>query len=800
MRPNLFATAVRTVAVALVALSSFGCSKSTISKLVPNQRPVVRLTNAPVNQNEDPSFYAYRLNWIGFDSDGRVAYYTYAIDPPSPAEVAAGQDTVWTRTVKNEEIVFFRATDPIVRGSSVRDTAQAFHIFVLKAWDDAGAASEPISRAFFSYTVAPFLQITSPLPSRLLVAHATPAVRINWTGTDPDGQFTQKPVKYKYKLITATDPVPIDVAIGDPDSLRRYYAPTFAGWDSTSAETTFVQFTNLTPDATYLFVVVAFDEAGAYSPIFTLDSNMLLFDVGFAATLGPRFFLFNEFFNYRYPSGGYILQPQVFIEVPAGRPITYVWFAEAPSGSIIRYYRWVVDLADLTDETPRTDERTDIYHWSAKSPLTNFATLPPFPGGASHELKIETEDNNGLKSLAVLQFTPVQPTLARSLLVVDDTRLEVDKIGPNGCPNAYGAAWPSRTELDTFFFARGNVPWRCKPVGTVSPPGVLAGYDFDTLGTRQGFEVVTNGAKLSKLGQYQHVVWLVDGLSAFAGTNGEGGTHPTNPITALRYMSGPGQASTVATYTSFGGKLWAAGGGCGYASMIPWNATGSRANDNLYGTVFSNSAGELVPGRFMYDVAHWQFEMVCARGFQNISRSDRAVGGWAGAPDYSHLPIAFNPKSPATDPLPPGRTSNNFYTSVFPIEYISDLTSITEDVNPDPEIVEEQSVMDTLFKVTGSNIKIVGIPGQPGTAACMTYYHGTQGGPMIFTGFEFWNYRRSQCVQLVDFVLQDIWGLTRNTAISRTPSFAAASASPRNVLTPAQRSVNRLLPIGRARE
>ena len=68
--------------------------------------------------------------------------------------------------------------------------------------------------------------------------------------------------------------------------------------------------------------------------------------------------------------------------------------------------------------------------------------------------------------------------------------------------------WPTAAELDTFLFARGGVPWRSYPAGTLSPPGIFSGYEFDTIGTRG---ISADGVvPLSLLGQYRHIVWYTD--------------------------------------------------------------------------------------------------------------------------------------------------------------------------------------------------------------------------------------------------------------------------------------------------
>src|SRR5262249_29788393 len=146
----------------LVVLAS--CSHKAPGVLNPNQRPSVTLTAAPAARDSAaPYFYAFRMNWSGYDPDGRVDHFDYCIDPTS-------RDSVWIRTTKNEQVVFFRAThpDPVHTGSL--PTASDPHVFVIRAVDDHGALSRPVFRAFFSYTVAPTVEILDPPPSGLLGA------------------------------------------------------------------------------------------------------------------------------------------------------------------------------------------------------------------------------------------------------------------------------------------------------------------------------------------------------------------------------------------------------------------------------------------------------------------------------------------------------------------------------------------------------------------------------------------------------------------------------------------------------
>jgi len=793
----------------LVVVASLGCEKAGVKFFVPNQRPTVELTAAPVS-TADTAWYAYKMNWSGQDADGRVERFEYAIDPPTTPDA----ETLWVSTTKNEQQLFFKASNAYFdprRGWRSND----FHTFVVRAVDDAGAVSAPKSRAFYSYTIAPVVSIVNPLPNKFISRLVTPAVRVNWQGRDDDGVFTQKPVKYKYRLFRVGDTeYDFQKAQLFPDSLRLFYAArNFAGWDSVSGDTTFVQYTQLTPNAPHLFVVIGIDEAGAYSPEFSLETNMLKFTPGFAGTLGPVFTVFNEFFFYQYQSGGVSIDPLVWIklEVPSGQPVTFNWVAAPPEGATIEWYRWKLD-GDITDESPRSDEVTDWYRWSRKNNLTTSCTIGPFAGGEEHFLYLMAQDNNGLPSLAVVNFKVITPSFERDLLIVDDTRLLPDQYNTGSAvPRTYGnTLWPAAAELDTFLYAKGGFPWR-GPHGVTgalppSKPGVFAGYAYDTLGTRRGFELASAGAPLSLLGRYRHVLWLTDITGA---TTTYGPEALIDPISTLRWMSAPGRANTLATYIYAGGKVWLAGGTGLTSATLPYNATGSRNNDNIYGPghqIFSATTGELVPGRLAWDAARWQSEFATSKPATLPRRSTAAIGGWTNpgwrfagtltAPDYTKLPASLRRRALALgDSLPPTRTgfSASFYsTAVNPaVEYLTQENFILEDIDPSPLVENQQSVLDTLFELQGGNLATIQTGQRP---VAMTYYHGVLAPQFVVSGFDLWTWSRQDIVRVTDFVLQDIWKLNKTVP-------APAGLKPAASLTqPAPQTSRRgnALPTGRS--
>lgn len=730
----------------LASLAAAGCGKSLYTGMLPpNQRPSLELTQAPSSATQ-PYFYAYEMRWAGFDMDGTVAFYEYAIDPPTSVDA----ETAWVKTTKNRETFEFRS-DIVDTVGAV--TAHAFHRFVVRAVDDAGDRSAPKSCAFNSFTIAPTVQIVSPFPNHLNTPQMGPAFRVTWVGTDPDGRMTKKPVKYKYKVF-AQDNLEFDwlQILLNPDSLRAYYAPGFATWDSTSAETTWADLKQLQPNRPYAFVVVAFDEVGAFSPVLNFDTSMLYFGVTLTGTLGPTMAIWSDAFYYKYPGGSFSLDEATFVpaEVAADTPLEFRWSGTTTYGAYVSGFRWRLD-GDIGDETPRTNETTDAFHWSQWSPYTQSCTLPPMSPSVgqfseTHYLYVQAKDNEDMLSMAVVKLTAVRPSFSRELLVVDDTRLTPDKLTtttPRVTDRPRGQ-WPMAAELDTFFFARGGVQWKDYPAGTMSPVGVFAGYGYDTIATR-----FTRGGllSLSDLGRYRHIIWYVDNTSA---TYLSPPDYPTTPMPALHAMSTPGKTNALSVWMRQGGKLWMFGGGCALALQLDWERAGSD------GTTFSAADGELGAGRLMFDGAHWQSEISTGSAGQ-ARRIEHSPRNWPGAPSFARLPAQLYEKRTDTDPMSvyaPTRTiPSEFYRTTYRAEAISAPNTVVEDLGGDPDVPRYEPVLDTLYTTIGG---LLGT-GKP----VMTYYHGRETSPNVFSGFPIWYFRREQVIALVDWVLQDAWGLPR---------------------------------------
>jgi len=123
----------------------------------------------------------------------------------------------------------------------------------------------------------------------------------------------------------------------------------------------------------------------------------------------PALTLFNSDFRYSYREGSYTSDPASWIrlDIVAGESFSVNWTARTPGSSRVSFYRWTLDIEDLTDNTPRLDEATDVTHWSQPSLSTTTATAGPFAAGEQHFLYVEVSDTRGVKSLATLLLTVV---------------------------------------------------------------------------------------------------------------------------------------------------------------------------------------------------------------------------------------------------------------------------------------------------------------------------------------------------------------------------------------------------------
>jgi hypothetical protein len=736
--------------VCFLAIASVapGCGHRMQPTALLNRPPEIRLDPAPDVPVATAEGFSHRVAWSATDPDGRVDHYLVAANP----ERTDGPTSDWARTEDRSRVISSRRIEPGTLRHSDR-VDREFELVGVRAVDDRGAVSEPAWRAFFGDNVAPTVRIVSPPPNpSLMETPVPPTFRVTWSGSDPDAK-KQRPLLYKYKALSSdSSDFPLAYVGWDPDSLRRLYAPAFTGWDSVPGESTGVWLRDLRPGRRYLVAVTALDARGAYDPVFRLDKNLLLVSV--LQPRPPRFAIFDDFTDPHepYTSGGSpIDEPALRFTLPGPGPVTIHWIARSGYGSEVDS----VSVRTMID--PHGSVAPTWSVWGAEVGEVGVGPFPHDPSTAHHQLYLEARDIYGLSKLDSVELEIVSPTFTHELLIVDDTRLAPDQRVP-GARDSVAAPiglWPSASELDTFLYARGGVPWRMRPMGTASPRGIFVGYSFDTIGTIP----FNPPPSLAFLGRYKHVIWIVDSPSSFVKDYSS-----TSSATALRFMSYPGHLNTLAGYVEQGGNLWVLGGGVANATLAAWN---NPLND-VGGRVYSSSGQhpDLVSPRFMTDQAEWRSELRVL-GTSPVAINRSIPVGRKGTEMYARLPSALELRSPATDPVPPLRTATSFYAPARGLEVLTAPNHIDDPKNPSPRHQADAQALDTLYVARSSEIPTRSVTADDaGLNPCMTYYHGPEHGSVIFSGFDLWSFKREQCVQLVDAVLQDLWGLSKSQPVA----------------------------------
>ena len=736
---------------ALLALSLSCSQPAPVNVAVPNVRPTIDLSTSP--QPGDSVFYVEKFTWFSYDSDGQVVSFRYAIDPPLVG------DTAWVALKDHELTLKFRSAIP--GGSGPTGIAGTdYHVFAIEAVDNLGLPSAPASVAFTSYTIAPTARLLFPSPSRLTTASTQTSVLLQWTGLDPDGVGDKRPQKYKF---TFAEQGVIQAALGlgsvapSPSDLQTFFsrdAPGFASWDSVGADTTSKQFNALTPGTIYYFAVLAFDEAGAYDPRFDLDRNVLRFRPQ-SERQGPRLTVTNDLIS--ASSSSVDLSPSriVHVSIPSGEVVRFDWSAVAATGGVVVGYRWVLDPpdGDITDETPR-DNDNQTYRWSSWAVAERSVIVGPFNGNESHFLYVEARDNSGAMSLVQIEIDVVE-RITGSLLVIDDYQGPPDMdYGPSSQYSfqPYGN-FPTEAVLDTLFYAVGGKPYQHRPAGTLSLPGVFAGFDYDTLDYR--FRK-SQGIPVDLLFRYQAVVIY---------TSTKDATTAGSVLDALRFAIWRQTPNPLAAYVSHGGKLWLFGDGVIYALML-------KPGDQVFGLPKISQ-----PGQFPYD--YMKLRVQYGIGGGGASPPDYMIGATPYLPGYATPGRPWPPDSLRTynrfcdDPrVGPASNRNvtrwqglpclditkefNNWPSGFPSGvkntlFVAIPNSIIQVI--DPRTNKTGSALDTLYLWHAVNYIGGARTTNPDGKPVMCAYEGLDSGPIVWTGMPLWFMDRTELQRLAKVVL-----------------------------------------------
>jgi hypothetical protein len=523
-----------------------GCSTSgKDGDLLENQPPHVWLASAPPEGTT--SLYSIHLYWGGWDPDGRIAYYEYAITDNEGRMVSPDvPDDMWRKVYGNDSTFVFSA-DQLADSSATEAAAeyQRAHSFFVRAVDEQGLASrEPAYRSFTARTLAPEIDIEVPTQHFFFASEVPPITTFRWNATDYVGDrfVTQDPESVQWALVSTRDfdssyPNTIAYLRKDPDILAQYgrtpeeadaecepwiyyRQPGDSGHFWTSSPIDFGQ---------YIYAMRAKDEAGAVTAVLAEAHNVRRLKVK-QRDAGPNVTLTNEYM------GGLTLATcnpvPAILDVPEGVPLKFSWTAEADHyGGLVAGYRYGWDIADLTDPEQWEIDITPfssigIYQASAPSNTFYFG---------SHRFTLEVVDNSGYCTRVEVKVNVVPFTMGRDLLLVDD--YSVDE-------NTYDAGWgnfrgrgvqPNDEEHDDFWL------YVLQDVQTFNPATDV----IELTGT--------SVVPLTLLANYKSIVWSVYGnrahqagfpllyqFIAFRPKEGGGGTGKRIPNVIALFMAAGG--------------------------------------------------------------------------------------------------------------------------------------------------------------------------------------------------------------------------------------------------------------------
>jgi hypothetical protein len=538
---------VPVLSVALVAAIFAGCAKDKGTGPKPvEQAPETELTYAPLQG--DTAGFRVHLFWNGYDRDGEVTRFRYAID----SDTLETDHTKWKSTgAKDTTLILL--VDPVkeIRG----------HVFWVAAEDNDGRIDPTPAKRFFSTkTIPPFSNILrGPSAFNSVIG---PNFTFEWEGTDPDGGETggRAPCdsfEYLLLLIGAINdpntppthkPLPayniqqnfylnlINASVGD-----TLASPYYGDWRWIGIHANRLRVRNATPGE-YVFGLRAVDLAGAREKNLALGRNIRHFTVS-NANPGPILTISACVLTTPLPSAtGPVDFPRKEIQIFEGETICFGWVASADAygGSIVGFTYALDDTASF----PAVDVRS-----------TGVTYRPQELSVGLHFLFVRVFDDGGLFTNAVIPFRIVHPTFKDppsaanppQYIYVDDSNAP----GVNNVNRFFN--YPSDAEDDEW--------WRVNILTPLSLQYGMGRRDWDTVtqGTADG-----GGSRIqplpADLAPYRVVIWNVDFNNQSA-----------NPTALFQTLVG-GAYSDLGGYLRAGGTLLLSGFSIATNIVTPTNA------------------------------------------------------------------------------------------------------------------------------------------------------------------------------------------------------------------------------------
>jgi hypothetical protein len=577
---------------ALVAVVFAGCGKDNGAGPTPvRQSPETELTYAPLQG--DTSTYRVRIFWNGYDRDGEVVRFRYAID----------DDTLETdlsrwKVTTSKDTTLLLLVDPVkeIRG----------HVFWVSAEDNEGRIDPTPAKRFFSTR-------TTPPSSRILRGPSAfnpiigPNFTFEWEGTDPDGGETggRAPCdSFEYLLLLIG-------AVNDPNTPPTHqplppYNQTFyvnlinasvndslasdkhGDWKWIPISGNRLRVRNATPGE-YIFALRAVDVAGAREKDIAFIRTIRHFTVT-TRNPGPTLTIGASVLTVPLPPAvGPIDFARREIQIFEGELISFAWQADADAygGTIVGYTFALDDTASF----PAVDLRN-----------TGVTYRPQDLPVGLHFLFVRAFDDGGLYTNAVIPFRIVHPTFKDppsasnppQYLYVDDALSATNTV-------SRFLSYPSDVEEDEW--------WRINVLTPLSLQYGMGRRDWDTF-NRGAVDAGNPGSRLppkpSDLAPYRVIIWNVDGNNS-----------PTNPTGLFQTLVG-GAYSELGGYLRSGGTLLLTGFSVATSIVSPSTVLTQNVSR---GICFA-----FAPGTVGYNLSFFPRSMMGVNGARSTAEGLRSQG------------------------------------------------------------------------------------------------------------------------------------------------------------------------------
>lgn len=411
MRKQEFSRTVRSViGLALAGLTGLGlvsCGNKTDNK-VANHRPSVRLTGGPAEG--DSVTYTTEFLWTGWDDDGIIDHYQYAIDVPDDLidEIDNPNPTgiAWIDTTTFRASFLFTTT---VQDSSLGIPIEQFrgdHTFYVRAIDNEQAVSDADYLTFTARTVTPKTIFTIPKQvSGVDVLAVGRQFNCAWTTVDPDNPDpARKAAYYEWKLKQM--PKTWNTLGVDAQYAVDYWAADIP-WIHLGADTASLRL-SLQTGYPYIFVVRGVDEAGGVETRFFKGKNVVILDSSEANTGTPALTVCERTLGCIDFPGAEAIE----FEVPLNQPLKFQFTATADAyGGEIQGYNYGLDVAD--DQVD-----TQFRGWSSNRFTENIVFTTP----GRHTLTVKVRDTGGGVTVGTIILAAIPLTFDKEVLLVDDYR------------------------------------------------------------------------------------------------------------------------------------------------------------------------------------------------------------------------------------------------------------------------------------------------------------------------------------------------------------------------------------------